>query len=61
MPTDEKIPDPDVAVMNGFSDDELHLTEWTEKDEARIRRRMDLRIIPTVFSLYLMCFIDRFD
>jgi hypothetical protein len=41
------------------SDDDSQSMEWNEKDEKRIRRRMDLRIIPTVFALYLMCFIDR--
>jgi len=33
--------------------------EWTDEDEKRIRRRMDVRIVPTVFVLYLLCFIDR--
>jgi hypothetical protein len=33
--------------------------EWTEEDEKRIKRRMDLRIVPAVFILYLLCFIDR--
>lgn len=33
--------------------------EWTVEDEERIRWRMDIRIIPIVFVLYLMCFIDR--
>jgi hypothetical protein len=32
--------------------------EWTEQDERRIQRRMDLRIVPAVFLLYLLCFID---
>ncbi|KAI7225683.1 hypothetical protein KC330_g9068 [Hortaea werneckii] len=27
--------------------------------EARLRRKLDLYIIPTVFLLYLFCFIDR--
>jgi hypothetical protein len=33
--------------------------EWTLEDEKRIRNRMDWRIVPTVFVLYLLCFIDR--
>ena len=33
--------------------------EWDAADEKRIRRRMDVRIVPAVFVLYLLCFIDR--
>lgn len=33
--------------------------EWTEEDERRIKWQMDLRIVPAVFVLYLLCFIDR--
>lgn len=33
--------------------------EWVPEDEKRIRRRMDVRIVPTVFILYLLCFVDR--
>ncbi|KAH8589341.1 major facilitator superfamily domain-containing protein [Bisporella sp. PMI_857] len=33
--------------------------EWTAADEKRIRNKMDLRIVPTVFVLYILCFIDR--
>ena len=41
------------------SEENLAAIEWDEKDEKRIRRRMDFRIVPTVFCLYLLCFIDR--
>lgn len=33
--------------------------EWSKDDEARIRRRLDLRVMPVIFILYLLCFIDR--
>ena len=33
--------------------------EWDASDEKRIRNRMDWRIMPTVFILYILCFIDR--
>jgi hypothetical protein len=33
--------------------------EWTDADEKRIKRKMDWIIVPTVFVLYLLCFIDR--
>ncbi|KAL3421922.1 major facilitator superfamily protein [Phlyctema vagabunda] len=40
------------------SSDDLSM-DWNDEDEKRIRRRMDMRIVPTVFVLYLLCFIDR--
>jgi len=33
--------------------------EWSDVDEKRIRNKMDMRIVPTVFILYILCFIDR--
>ncbi|KAL2068974.1 hypothetical protein VTL71DRAFT_15312 [Oculimacula yallundae] len=41
------------------SEEDLTSNEWNDADEKRIRRRMDFRIVPTVFCLYLLCFIDR--
>lgn len=32
---------------------------WTKKDERRIRRKLDLRVMPVIFVLYLFSFIDR--
>jgi hypothetical protein len=32
---------------------------WSKDDEGRIRRRLDLRVMPVIFILYLLCFIDR--
>ena len=32
---------------------------FDKKEEARVRMKIDLYIIPTVFLLYLFCFIDR--
>ena len=34
-------------------------SEWTVADEKRIVRMMDLRLVPVVWLLYLLCFIDR--
>lgn len=51
------VADPAVAKVDSDGDSESR--EWNEEDERRIRQRMDWRIIPTVFILYLMCFIDR--
>jgi len=32
---------------------------WTEEEETRIRRKLDLRVVPLVTLLYLLCFLDR--
>lgn len=32
---------------------------FDSKAEARLRRKIDLYIVPTVAILYLFCFIDR--
>ncbi|CAG8955359.1 hypothetical protein HYFRA_00011343 [Hymenoscyphus fraxineus] len=47
------------AIAKVESDEDSLSREWTDEDERRIRQRMDWRIVPTVFVLYLMCFIDR--
>ncbi|KAG9237417.1 major facilitator superfamily domain-containing protein [Amylocarpus encephaloides] len=61
MPTDvekELVVDAGIAEKTS-SDEESSSREWTDLDEKRIRRKIDWRLIPTVFILYLMCFIDR--
>lgn len=40
------------------SDDRSQLT-WTEDEERKIRRKLDLRVVPLVTLLYLLCFLDR--
>lgn len=35
------------------------LVQFDPKAEARLRRKIDLCIVPTVALLYLFCFIDR--
>lgn len=51
---------PEVKLTEKVSSSEENFAvEWDELDEKRIRRRMDVRIVPTVFCLYLLCFIDR--
>ncbi len=63
MDTEKEVPlhQEGVMVMHGNEKaaSENSLGEWTEEDEKRIKRRMDWRIVPTVFALYLLCFIDR--
>jgi len=36
-----------------------HIT-WTEKEETTVRWQIDFRIVPIVFVLYLLCFLDRY-
>ena len=51
---------PEAAIESQEHDSsDISFAKWTEADEKRIRSRMDWRIVPTVFVLYLMCFIDR--
>ncbi|KAL6248965.1 hypothetical protein RBB50_004028 [Rhinocladiella similis] len=47
--------DPTKSEGSGISDE----VDWTEKDETRIRRKIDRRIVPLVTVLYLLCFLDR--
>lgn len=58
MTEKERHVDADLHRMTETSSDDGH-GEWTEDDEKRIKWKMDLRMIPTVLMLYLMCFIDR--
>lgn len=32
---------------------------WSEEEETRVRRKLDLQIVPMVTVLYLLCFLDR--
>lgn len=34
--------------------------QWSEEEERAVRRKMDVRLLPLLTSLYLVCFIDRF-
>jgi hypothetical protein len=38
---------------------EEHGFEWTEAEENKMRRKLDIRIVPLLFFLFLLCFIDR--
>ncbi|CZS89472.1 related to permease of the major facilitator superfamily [Rhynchosporium agropyri] len=55
----ESIPPINMTEKVSSSEENLTGIEWDDKDEKRIRQRMDFRIVPTVFVLYLLCFIDR--
>ncbi|TKA30045.1 hypothetical protein B0A50_02764 [Salinomyces thailandicus] len=51
-----------AAAERGHAATDSHgnsLVQFDAKAEARLRRKIDLYIIPTVFLLYLFCFIDR--
>lgn len=38
---------------------EMGDSEWTPEEEAAIRRKFDLTIVPLVTFLYMLCAIDR--
>ena len=65
MSTEKEVPpylDSNAGMDHNLAEkdrSEASIGEWTAEDERRIRRRMDFRIVPTVFVLYLLCFIDR--
>lgn len=46
----EKIIDVDAQVQG----------EWTEEEEKAVRRKLDLKIVPIVTVLFLLCFLDRY-
>ncbi|KAI9055970.1 hypothetical protein LZ554_000904 [Drepanopeziza brunnea f. sp. 'monogermtubi'] len=50
-----------MSVKDSSSPDnfDIESIEWDDQDERRIRRRIDIRILPTVFCMYLLCFLDR--
>lgn len=37
----------------------MSLIDFDPKVEAKLRRKIDLYVVPTVALLYLFCFIDR--
>ncbi|KAK3995317.1 major facilitator superfamily domain-containing protein, partial [Cladorrhinum sp. PSN332] len=46
----------DIAATDHFGQSVVH---FDPKAEARLRRKLDLMLVPTVSVLYLFCFIDR--
>jgi len=55
----ELVSDAVLADTSQSSQNDMTSLEWDAADEKRIRNRMDWRIMPTVFILYILCFIDR--
>lgn len=47
----------DAAVSS--SSEDLSVLDWTEEEETNIRRKIDIRVVPLVTVLYLLCFLDR--
>jgi hypothetical protein len=46
----------DLAV---YIEDVASNEPWTVAEEKRVRRSLDYHIVPIVFILYLLCFLDR--
>lgn len=42
-------------------DDHLQedITDYSEEDERRLKRKIDMRILPASIAIYLLCFLDR--
>ncbi|KAL6703983.1 hypothetical protein ACN47E_008921 [Coniothyrium glycines] len=54
------ISDQDGNLEKAKSDCEhIEVVEWTGSEESRMRRKLDFRLVPIAFLLYLLCFIDR--
>ncbi|KKY26927.1 putative mfs [Phaeomoniella chlamydospora] len=54
--------DPHAAAERGHAATDRYgesLVTFDPKAEARLRMKIDLYVVPTVFLLYLLCFIDR--
>lgn len=70
MASEKEIKDPD-AVGSGFNDPEHletareeaihhgHLTPEELEIEKKLRRKIDMRIMPVLITIYLMNYIDR--
>jgi hypothetical protein len=51
-----------VAPADNIDEEVTHFTTLTEEElviEQKLRRKIDLRIMPVVISVYLMNYIDR--
>lgn len=40
--------------------EDVQQTTWTEKEETTVRWLIDFRVVPIMFVLYLLCFLDRY-
>jgi hypothetical protein len=38
-------------------DSDGEVADWTEEEEKAVRRKIDVRIVPLVTLLYLLCFV----
>lgn len=53
---------PDMAAMEttrAASPADFDKVNWTPDEEKSLLRRIDLRILPGLSVLYLLCFLDR--
>ncbi|KAK4631650.1 hypothetical protein CLAFUW4_02533 [Fulvia fulva] len=55
----EKIATEQIDSLEAKTDFSCGEVSWTEEEETRVRRKLDLQIVPMVTVLYLMCFLDR--
>lgn len=46
-------------AVKGGGHEHIGSRNWDDQEEARVRRKLDFRLVPVAFLLYLLCFIDR--
>jgi hypothetical protein len=51
--------DPEISQKEEADEADHESFEWTEQEERRMRLKLDMRIVPTVCILFLLCYIDR--
>ena len=56
MSTEEKVYRPDAKEK---TPSELSAVRYTKADEKQLLRKLDLNLLPTVITLYLLSFLDR--
>ena len=51
--------DHEISEKEQARDHDSQGFEWTEEEERRMRLKLDIRVLPVTFCLFLLCYIDR--
>ena len=54
-----QVPEPEISRMSSPLGGNPAKISWTPNEEKALLRRIDLRILPGLSLLYLLCFLDR--
>jgi len=49
----------DVCKASTGESEHPEVIQWDEAEESHLTRKLDFRLVPIAFLLYLLCFIDR--